>query len=73
MRWTEHFSAVEAGTCINVHAVVARVVAAEDQKSVLLVGGAFGQMPTLHGYHRAIANSKAYSAPGPDGIGPGVH
>ena len=40
---------------------------------MLFIHGDFGQLPTLAGYQRAIASSNPYFAPGPDGIGPGVH
>lgn len=39
----------------------------------LLSWGTFGQLPTLAGYHRAIAGAKPFSAPGPGGIGLGVY
>jgi hypothetical protein len=72
LRWIEHFASIEAGDIVPADYIVDAVIAAEAQKSSIVIDGTLAHLPRCTGMFQAIRKSKPHAAPGPDLIGPGI-
>ena len=72
-RWVSHFAGVEGGVPTTATGIVDRIIFAEQSRAGVSYDGDFTCLPTLGGIGKAIAGTKPRSAPGPDGVGPGIY